>query len=265
MLRWRTGESLRFPAGGAELEAHCWGPPPAGAPTLVLLHEGLGSVGLWRDFPAALAAATGWGVFAWSRAGYGRSDPCALPRPLDYLTDEAVRVLPEVLDRIGLRRGVAVGHSDGATIAALHAGLVGDPRVAAIVLMAPHFFVEPVCLAALAEVRRAYESGGLRERLARHHDHVDVAFHGWNDAWLDPRRADWDVRAVLEGIRVPALAIQGEDDRYGTRAQLAALEQRVPAPVTAAMFGGCGHAPFREQPERTLGLIAAFLAGLPGG
>ncbi|MGF1627437.1 MAG: alpha/beta fold hydrolase [Alphaproteobacteria bacterium] len=259
---WATGRPLRIAAGGASLEARCSGPPPGEAPTLVLLHEGLGSVALWRDFPDALAAATCCGVFAYSRQGYGASDPCPLPRPLDYMTDEAVRVLPQVLDAVGLVRGVLVGHSDGASIAALNAGLVGDPRIAGIVLMAPHFFTEPMGLAAIAAARAAYEAGPLRDRLARYHADVDTAFHGWNDAWLDPGFVSWDIRAPLAGINVPVLAIQGEDDQYGTAAQLQAVETAVPVSVTLAMLPDCRHAPFVDQPERTLALIRAFVGGL---
>jgi pimeloyl-ACP methyl ester carboxylesterase len=256
-MAWTTDRQLTILAGGAALEARCYGPPPRQAPTAVLLHEGLGCVGLWRDFPRALAAATGHGIFAYSRQGYGASDPCSLPRPLDYMTDEAVRVLPQVLDAIGLERGVLVGHSDGASIAALHAGLVRDPRIGGIVLMAPHVFTEPMGLAAIAEARTAYDSGDLRSRLAKHHRHVDAAFRGWNDAWLDPEFARWDIREPLADITVPVLAIQGEDDQYGTRAQIRAIETAVP--VKAVMLADCRHSPFLDQPQRTLALAAEFM------
>lgn len=155
--------------GSTRLECRFLGPPPEDAPTLVLLHEGLGSLGLWRDFPEKLQAATGLGVFAYSRAGYGSSDPDPLPWPLDYMERHAVRVLPQVLDAIGFRRGLLVGHSDGASIAALYAGTVSDPRVQGCVLMAPHFFIEQVCLDAIAAAKHAYEQGDLTPRLARHH------------------------------------------------------------------------------------------------
>lgn len=257
-IAWETDRDLRVRAGGASLEARCFGPPPDRAPTAVLLHEGLGCVALWRDFPRALAEAAGCGVFVYSRQGYGASDPCPLPRPLDYMTDEAVRVLPQVLDAIGLGRGVLVGHSDGASIAALHAGLVRDPRIAGIVLMAPHFFTEPMGLTAIAEARDAYDRGDLRRRLARYHQHVDVAFRGWNNAWLDPGFVRWDIRAPLADISVPVLAIQGEADQYGTEAQIRTVEAMVPVPVTTAMLPECRHAPFVDQPDRTLELVADF-------
>lgn len=266
-MEWSAGRALRIRAGGAGLEAVCLGPPPTDAITLVFLHEGLGCVARWRDFPERLAAATGCGAFVYSRRGYGGSEPCPLPRPLDYMTDEAIRVLPDVLDGIGLRRGILVGHSDGASIAALHAGLVHDPRIAGLVLMAPHFFTEPMGLRSIAEARAAYVEGDLRVRLARYHADVDAAFLGWNGAWLDPGFAGWDIRGPLADIAVPVLAIQGEADQYGTRAQVDVVAERVPAPVEVAVLADCRHAPFLDQPERTLDLVGGFVRRLagPGG
>lgn len=264
-MDWETGRPQWVRAGGAALEAQCLGPAPADATTLVLLHEGLGCIALWRDFPARLAEATGCGVFVYSRRGYGRSDPCELPRPLDYMTDEAMRVLPEVLDVIGLRRGILIGHSDGASIAALHAGLVRDPRIAGVTLMAPHFFTEPMSLRAIAEARAAYDEGDLRLRLAKYHANVDAAFRGWNGAWLDPGFEHWDIRAALDGIAVPALAIQGEADQYGTRAQVDIVAERVSATAEVALLPECRHAPFLDQPERTLELVGDFVRRLEVG
>ncbi|HKK29904.1 MAG TPA: alpha/beta fold hydrolase, partial [Alphaproteobacteria bacterium] len=178
----------------ARLENRVIGPPPEEAPTLVLLHEGLGSLGLWRDFPEKLATATGLGVFAYSRAGYGGSDPEPLPWPLDYMEQHATKVLPTLLNAIGFRRGLLVGHSDGASIAALYAGTVSDPRVQGLVLMGPHFFVEQICLEAIAEAKQAYETGDLRAKLARHHGaNVDNAFYGWNASWLAEGFRGWDI------------------------------------------------------------------------
>ncbi|MCV0395204.1 MAG: alpha/beta hydrolase [Rhizobiaceae bacterium] len=259
---WNTEGPLSIVAGGAKLEARCWGPPPGRARTVVLLHEGLGSTGLWRDFPQKLAQASGHGVFAFSRRGYGASDPADLPRPVDYMTREALDVLPEVLDRIGFEKGVLAGHSDGATIAAIHAGTVQDHRVRGVVLIAPHFFTEPEGLASIAEARVAYETGGLKEKLARHHADPDNAFRGWNDAWLTPAFHDWNVEEVIAYIRVPVLAIQGTEDRYGTRAQIAALEDQIYSPLDVEMIEGCGHSPHAEAPDRTLAVIADYLARL---
>lgn len=261
-MAWHPGETFKFTAGGATLEGRTLGPAPGNAPTLVLLHEGLGSLGLWRDFPDLLAEATGCGVFAYSRRGYGRSDPVEVPRPLDYMTREAHDVLPDVLDAIGFRHGVLVGHSDGASIAALYAGGVQDHRVRGVVLMAPHFFTEAEGLASIAKTREAYETGNLRKRMAKHHDDVDGAFWGWNKAWLDPSFEAWNIEEAIAYIRVPVLAIQGRDDKYGTLAQIRALENGLYSPLDVEIFASCGHSPFIDQPEWTLAAIRDFTARL---
>ncbi len=260
-MNWADGKGT-LEAGGRALEWRALGPSPLEAPTLVLLHEGLGSAGLWRDVPARLAEATGWGVLAYSRAGYGASDPATLPRPLDYMTREALQVLPEVLNAVGFQRGVLFGHSDGATIAAIHAGSLQDHRVRGLVLIAPHFFTEAKGLAEIARARQAFESGDLRARLARHHSDPDNAFRGWNDAWLDPGFADWDVSEVIDYIRVPVLAVQGTDDAYGTMAQIDEIEARSYAPVDRLDVPGAGHAPHLEAGETVLPEIAEFVARL---
>lgn len=259
---WASGEEVRLAAGGKSLEGRCIGPPPERSRTIVLLHEGLGSMRLWRDLPDRLAAATGHGVFAYSRAGHGDSDPVALPRPLDYMTREALDVLPAVLDAIGLRHGVLLGHSDGASIITIYAGSVQDHRVRGLVLMAPHFFTEPEGLRSIAEARTAYESGDLRERLARHHQDVDITFRGWNEAWLDPGFEAWSIEDCIDYIRVPVLAIQGKADQYGTEAQIGALTERLYAPLETVMLDDCGHAPFIDQPSLTLDAVSAFIARL---
>lgn len=244
---------------GKALEYLCLGPPPSEAPTLVLLHEGLGCVQLWRDMPAALTNATGFGVFAYSRAGYGQSDAAELPRPLDYMTVEATNVLPEVLNAIGVQNVVLLGHSDGATIAAIYAGCVDDQRVQGVVLIAPHFFTEPAGLKEIAKARDAYQNGDLRTRLARYHHDPDNAFCGWNDSWLDPEFRKWDVSDVLDNIQVPVLAIQGRDDPYGTLAQIDAITARVrQAPVTTLIPDDCRHAPHLEHGARVVTAIAGF-------
>ena len=259
---WRERGTLV--AGGRRLEYACLGPPPAEAATLVLLHEGLGSVGLWRGFPAALGEATGLGVLAYSRAGYGRSQPIELPRPLDYMTREALEVLPAVLDAAGIRRAALVGHSDGATIAAIHAGRVVDPRIGALVLIAPHFFTEETGLAAIAEAKVAFERGDLRERLARHHDDPDNAFRGWNDAWLDPGFRGWNVADVIGTVGVPILAIQGREDQYGTLAQIEALAERARVPCETLIVEDCRHAPHLEHGPSVIAAIARHCAQLAG-
>ena len=260
-VTWTTGAPAAVVVGGARLEVARHGAPPDAAPTLVLLHEGLGCIAMWRDVPERLAAQTGCGVFVYSRQGYGGSDPCALPRPLDYMTREALDVLPLVLNEARIEKAILVGHSDGATIAAIYAG-VQDRRVRGLVLMAPHFFTEPQGLAAIEATRRAYDEGPLRDRLARYHAHVEAAFRGWSEAWLDPAFRDWSVEDVIAFIRVPVLAIQGDGDAYGTWAQMEALERQVECPLDVERLAGCGHAPFIEEPGRVLALIGAFLARL---
>ncbi len=242
-----------------KLEAARWGPPPDAAPTLVLLHEGLGSADLWRDFPARLAEATGWGVFAYSRFGYGRSDTITRPRPLDYMQREATEVLPLVLEAAGIGRCVLVGQSDGASIAAIHAARVADPRVRGLALMAPHFFVEAICIESIAAIRRDYR-GGLRDRLARYHDDVEAAFLGWADAWLDPGfPAAFELSADLARIRVPMLILQGEQDPYGTVAHARLAERLVPTPVRTVLLPA-RHAPHREATEASVAAIAQLVA-----
>lgn len=248
---------------GRRLEFVHLGPAPDAAPTLVLLHEGLGSTGLWLDFPEKLQTATGCGVFVFSRAGYGKSDPVSLPRPLDYMQREAEEVLPPLLDTIGLRRGVLVGHSDGASIAAHHLGRIRDPRIEAAVLIAPHFFVEEMCVAAIAEAKVAWETTDLPTRLGRWHARPEVAFLGWNGAWLDPEFRRWDIRSSLETIARPMLVIQGADDQYGTLAQPQAAVDLSPAPVRIEILPAVRHSPHREARDATVAAIVRFFAAFP--
>jgi pimeloyl-ACP methyl ester carboxylesterase len=230
---------------------------------LLLLHEGLGSLSQWRDFPMRLAAAAEHPVFVWSRAGYGRSSAVPLPWPLTYMHDEARDILPGVIAAAGFRRPVLVGHSDGASIAAIYAGSAASPNLAGLVLMAPHFFVEDVSVDSIAKARRAYETGDLRERLMRHHGaNVDAAFRGWNGAWLDPEFRHWNISEFLPRIRVPVLLVQGAEDEYGTLAQLDTAERLIAGPVKRLVLEKCGHAPHRDQPEQALAAIAGFVAGL---
>ena len=230
-----------------------------GAPTLVFLHEGLGSVALWKDFPARVAAATGCPVLVYSRAGYGRSSPAALPRAPDYMHVEALTVLPALLDRLGIADPILVGHSDGASIALLHAGS-GKRPVRALVALAPHVFVEDISIASIDEVRRQYETTDLREKLARRHADPDAAFRGWNDIWLAPAFRSWNIEACLPGVRCPLLLIQGRDDEYGSAAQLDAIERQVGGKVARIELADCRHWPHRDQPEATLAAIADFVA-----
>jgi len=242
-----------------KLEYRMIGPRPDAAPTLVLLHEGLGCVGLWSDFPDKLQKTTGCGVFVYSRAGYGQSSPVKLPRPLSYMHDEARETLPLLLDAIGFQRGLLIGHSDGASIAAIYAGSHQDHRVGGLVLMAPHFFTEDMGLASIEEARKAYATSDLRVRLARWHADVDNAFKGWNGAWLDPDFRNWDIIEFLAYIRVPVLIVQGEDDQYGTVKQIEVAQEECYCPVEVALLKGARHSPQRDAPEATLKAMSDFI------
>lgn len=242
----------------ARIEYRMIGPMPDVAPTLVLLHEGLGCAALWGDFPERLSEATGCGVFAYSRAGYGASSPAALPREPDYMHVEALEVLPRVLDAIGFRRGLLIGHSDGASIAAIYTGGLQDHRVRGVALMAPHFVVEDVSIELITQAKVAYEAGDLKSKLARWHSNADNAFYGWNSAWLDPRFHDWDIAELLAYIRVPLLIIQGEGDQYGTQRQIEIAQEECYCPVDVALLAGVGHSPYREAANETLAVLAEF-------
>ena len=251
---------------GAELEYRLIGPQPSDAPCIVMLHEGLGSVGLWGDFPDKLHEATGASVFAYSRAGYGASSPVNLPRPLDYMQREACDVLPQVFDAIGFRDGLLLGHSDGASIAALYAGGHQDHRLHGIVLIAPHVIVEDISVQSIAAIKTAYETSELRAKLARWHQHVDNAFYGWNGAWLDPAFRAFDITDALAYIRVPIAVIQGAADQYGTACQIEIIQDECYCPVEVTLLSGVGHSPHREAAEATLKVIADFAAAtLPAG
>jgi pimeloyl-ACP methyl ester carboxylesterase len=252
-------ESGFLDIGAQRLEYRFIDPRSDSAPMLVLLHEGLGCVGLWNDFPDKLSAATGTGVFVYSRAGYGQSSPVRLPRPLSYMHDEARETLPRLLDAIGFKRGLLVGHSDGASIAAIYAGSHQDHRVGGLVLIAPHFFTEDPGIASIVEAKKAYETGDLRARLARWHTDVDNAFWGWNGAWLDPEFRKWDITESLGYIRVPLLIVQGEDDQYGTVKQIEVAQQECCCPVEVALLPGARHSPQRDAPEATLKVISDFV------
>lgn len=238
-------------------------PGDAARPVLVLLHEGLGSVSMWRDFPDRLAAATGAPVFLYSRAGYGRSSPQPLPWPATYMHREALEVLPKVLGAAAIGACVLVGHSDGGSIALIHAGGAPHAGLRGIVTMAAHVFNEKVCVDSIAQARVAYETADLRDRLMRHHGaNVDNAFRGWNDVWLSAAFQRWNIEAYLPRIAVPLLALQGVDDEYGSEAQVDAIVRQAGGPAEKLMLPNCRHAPHRDQPQMVLAALARFLGRL---
>jgi pimeloyl-ACP methyl ester carboxylesterase len=242
---------------GLELEARWVGPAPDGGVTLVFLHEGLGSITQWRETPAAIANAVGRPALVYARQGYGHSTPVAVPRPLTYMHDEAAR-LPAVLAAASISDAILIGHSDGASIALIAAG-AGHVKPRALVLIAPHVFVEDESVAAIAAAAEAYRRGDLRAKLARHHADVDGAFWGWNRAWLDPDFRAWNLEELLPAITVPTLIVQGTEDEYGTLAQVEAIRAGVTGPVSIEIVDGAGHSPFRDAPDLVHVRITEFL------
>lgn len=226
---------------------------------LLFLHEGLGSVGLWRGFPERVAAATGRRAVAYSRLGHGASDAPPRPRTPASMHEEAATVVPALREALGLRAPVLVGHSDGASIALLHAAAA---EVSGLVVLAPHVLVEESGLVAIRAAREAFEDGDLRARLARRHRDPDAAFRGWNDVWLDPAFRAWDLRPELPGIRCPVLAVQGAADPYGTLVHVEAVRDLASGPVELLVLDG-GHSPHLEEPDRVDAAVVGFLGGLP--
>jgi pimeloyl-ACP methyl ester carboxylesterase len=233
--------------------------PPSGATaTIVMLHEGLGSIAMWKDFPRRIAGATGCGVLVCSRYGHGKSERLAEKRSVDFMHHEAKVVLPELLRQFAIERPILLGHSDGASIALIYAGSWPE-RVRGLVLEAPHVFAEDFGLRSIAAIRTLYESTDLAKKLERYHDHVDETFRGWNDIWLDPQFRAWNIEEYLAPIACPVLIIQGEDDEYGTLAHVEAIQRSVPGAQTL-ILPRCGHSPHRDQPEITLDAICRFVA-----
>ena len=251
------GSRGRILSGGLHLEVDTYGPSPADAPTLVFLHEGLGSVSLWKDFPRKLAERTGFGGMTYSRRGYGASDAAVLPRDVSYMHDEAP-ALATLLAALGVERPVLVGHSDGASIALIYGGAALRPRPRALVVLAPHVFVEDVSVVTIARFKA--EQATIAPRLQRHHElPADDVFAGWADAWLLPAFRAWNIEASLPVIRAPTLVIQGAEDAYGTWAQVDAVAQQVSGPVTVARIEACGHSPHVDQPAEVLDAATRFL------
>jgi pimeloyl-ACP methyl ester carboxylesterase len=237
-------------------------PGDAGAAgTLVFLHEGLGSVALWRDFPRKVATRLRAPALLYSRFGYGSSDGLTARRTPRFMHDEALGVLPALLDRLGIEQPILIGHSDGASIALIYAAASRRP-VKGLVCLAPHVFVEPVCVESISKIRQSYFETDLKQRLGKHHARVDDAFLGWANIWLDPEFLSWSIEDLLGGIDQPLLLIQGEDDEYGTLAQLDRIEARVKAPTRRLALPQCGHSPHRDQEAAVVDAVVAFLKDL---
>jgi len=256
---------------GQRLECAWLGPAPSsdpdGPPTLVFLHEGLGCVALWRDFPERLVEASGLGGFVYSRRGYGGSGPCELPRPITYMHDEGLEVLPALLQAAGIKRAILVGHSDGASISLIYAGGTPAQELAGLILEAPHVFMEEINVAAISEACHAYDTGDLRQRLAKYHgDNVDCAFRGWSEPWLGEGFKSWNLENYLPHIcaqkSVPTLVIQGAGDAYGTIAQCQAIERGIGPDAKTLFLEDCGHTPHREQYEQTLSAMLAHIRAI---
>ncbi len=272
----RTGvlskQSFYVEAGGHRLFAERIHPGQAAgggtSPTIVFLHEGLGSIGQWRDFPAALCILTGLPGLVYDRWGYGKSDPVILPRPVRYLHEEALTTLPEVLEKCGVGEAILVGHSDGGTIALIFASV--HPRhVLGVATEAAHVFVEDVTVRGIEEAVQTYRTTDLPERLSRYHGaNTDLMFRGWAETWLSPEFRNWNVEEYLPGVVCPVLAIQGVDDQYGTPAQVESITGKVTGPARKLLIPACGHIPHHEARSAVLTAIKAFadeiLAHQPG-
>src|SRR5581483_853462 len=235
--------------------------PRANGPELVFLHEGLGSISHWRDFPARVAAATGCPVTVYSRYGCGNSEVLSGPRGVDYMHEEALGALPDLLSQLKIEGPVLVGHSDGASIALIYAG--AHDGVRALVLLAPHVFVEDLSVKSIAEAKAAFQTTDLPLRLGNHHRDAERTFWGWNDIWLHPDFRTWNIEEYLPRIRCPILVIQGLQDQYGTMAQVKAIQQKARGRVEVLSLADCRHSPQRDQPEATLRAVLEFLRNLP--
>jgi pimeloyl-ACP methyl ester carboxylesterase len=246
---------------GRQIEVRLIPGAATGCPPLVFLHEGLGSVAMWRDFPDQVARRVGAPALVYSRYGYGQSDGLLAPRTPTFMHDEALQVLPALLETLKIAAPVLIGHSDGASIALINAASKIS-TVTAVVLMAPHVFVEPCSLESIARVTETYESSDLKQRLSRYHAQVDDAFLGWSRIWLDPRFRTWNLGRECQNLHVPTLLIQGEDDEYGTLAQLDAIADVAPGPVQRVVLSNCGHSPHRDQTSAVLDAISGFVERL---
>jgi len=248
----------RVQTAGRSLNYEWIGSGAANRPALIFLHEGLGSIRQWRDFPQKVSQATGCRALVYDRYGYGDSDVLAEPRrDVYFMHDEALRSLPQLVSQLKIEKPILIGHSDGASIALIHAG--AGFQVKAVVAMAPHVFIEPLCLGSIRKAAVSFETTDLKDRLGKYHRDARKTFYGWADVWLDPGFTTWDIREdYLPKIECPLLAVQGEDDEYGTMAQLDDIKRRVKR-CELLKLPNCGHSPFKDQPEKVLSAIQSFI------
>lgn len=248
---------------GCILECAVWGQRSETHPTLVFLHDGLGCVSSWRDFPADLSRATGCPAFVYSRAGYGASSPVPLPRPVRFMHDEALKTLPRVLEKMEIADAVLIGQSDGASISLIHAESTTGGSVRGMILEAPHVFVEDITVNSIETAGQDYRNGDLRRRMQKHHGpNADGAFWGWHDVWLNPLFRSWNIEQYLAAVKAPVLVIQGERDEFGTSSQIEAIRRGCSVQVTTVVLPDCGHSPHKDQPEQTLRAMTEFILRL---
>ncbi len=260
MDRW---EMVYLTVDGKRLEAGWVNQKAPANTTLIFLHEGLGSISLWRDFPYELAKQCNCRGFVYSRFGYGESDPCPLPRPVRFMHDEGLRVLPAIIKQAGIHDYILMGHSDGGSIALIHAGKAAGPNLRGVITEAAHVSCEPFNIAAIQLARQNYLTTDLRRKLKRYHgDNVDTAFWGWNDVWLHPEFIYWNIEAFLTKIRVPVLALQGDKDNYGTSAQVESIVRNAGAGAEMKILSDCGHSPHRDRPDAVIQASKAFILNL---
>jgi pimeloyl-ACP methyl ester carboxylesterase len=264
-------ENFFLTVQGKKLEVQRLVSDVPGKPTIVFLHEGLGSVSAWRDFPAQLAEKTGCSAVVYSRYGYGNSEALSEPRNSHYLHDEALHALPELLTKLSVENLILLGHSDGASIALIYCGANGasangagaNRRVRGLIVIAPHVFIEHTSVTGVAAAKVAFETTDFAEKLARHHRNTESAFLGWSNIVLNPDFHSWNIEEYVSRIACPVLAVQGVDDEYATLAHLDAISRLAPTTVERLHLSNCGHSPHREQTEELLKAVAAFVASIP--
>jgi len=234
------------------------------SPTLVLLHEGLGSIALWKDFPEQLHKATGCSVLAYSRQGYGASAKAELPRTTKYMHHEGEVILPVVLDYFNITNSVLIGHSDGASIALIHAGSTQEQRIKALILLAPHVFVEDITIQSIQKAKDVFQNSNLPDKLAKYHKlNIEHVFWGWNDIWLHPEFKDWNIEEYLPQINIPLLIIQGRQDQYGTTLQVEKILRQTHGQASCSIFENCQHSPHADQKDLTIKAITQYMNNLP--